>query len=153
MKYTDYLKKLKGFSSKTIIIYNKYAMMLEHHDLDYKKLYMSLPDYSNNTLRIIVSAMKSYYEFLKDDRKHELTLPKKEEKVKDYITFKEYNDLLKNVNPNCKTRIQLRLIIRLLFETGIRSEELLSIKVDDIYLNQIKINGKGKRERIVKISN
>jgi integrase/recombinase XerD len=48
---------------------------------------------------------------------------------------------------------QKRLILRLLFETGIRASELLSIKKNDVEGNRIKINGKGKRERIVYLSN
>jgi integrase/recombinase XerD len=45
------------------------------------------------------------------------------------------------------------LIIRMLYETGIRSKELLSIHKQDINNNEIIIKGKGGKERIVYLSN
>lgn len=152
MQYTEYLEKIKGFSFKTIEIYNKYAQELEQFDRDYKTMLISKPKYSSNTRRLIVSAIISYYKFLKDERWRELELPKKEVIVKDYIAFDEYKEMLKSINTRTKMGLQKRLVIRLLFETGIRSEELLNIKKKDIDGNEIKIFGKGKRQRIVKIS-
>src|SRR5699024_10000440 len=44
-----------------------------------------------------------------------------------------------------------RLIIEILYSTGIRVSELINIKLSDInfYNNEIKILGKGSKERIV----
>lgn len=152
MKYTEYLEKIKGFSWKTVEVYSKYAHMLETHEKDYKKFLVSLPNYSQNTKRLIISSIICYYKFLNDDRWRELELPKREILVRDYVTYEEYRDILKKINVRTKLSIQKRLIVRLLFETGIRSSELLQIRVQDITSNEIKIFGKGRRQRIVKIS-
>lgn len=152
MKYTEYLEKIKGFSFKTVEIYGRYAQELEFFDRDYRALLLSKPDYSQSTRRLIASAIISYYKFLKDVRWKEIELPKKEIIVKDYITYEEYKNFLLEINQRTKTGLQKRLVIRLLFETGIRSEELLHIQKEDIQGNQIKIYGKGKRQRIVKVS-
>ncbi|PFH83594.1 tyrosine-type recombinase/integrase [Bacillus sp. AFS088145] len=46
-----------------------------------------------------------------------------------------------------------KTMIVLLVETGIRSNELINIKLDDIMSNAIKIHGKGNKDRVVPISN
>lgn len=152
MTYTEYLEKIKGYSFKTVEIYGKYAHELEMFGKDYKALLLSKPDYSQSTRRLIASAIISYYKFLGDDRWKEMELPKKQIIVKDYITFDEYKDFLTKINTKTKTGLQKRLVVRLLFETGIRSEELLHITKNDMNGNEIKIYGKGRRERIVKVS-
>jgi integrase/recombinase XerD len=53
---------------------------------------------------------------------------------------------------NSKKSRRLLLIIRLLYETGIRSNELLSINKQDINNNEIIIKGKGNKERIIYLS-
>lgn len=152
MKYTDYLEKMKGFSYRTIEIYNRWALELKNYNLDYKKLITSLPSYSSSTMRLIISSIISYYKFIGDDRYKELELPKKEIKVQNYITYEEYQKFLQGINNRTQKGMLRRLVVRLLFETGIRSSELLSIKKGDIQGNCIKIHGKGKKERIVKLS-
>lgn len=152
MKYTDYLEKMKGFSYRTIEIYNKWALELRNYNLDYKIMISSLPSYSANTMRLIISSIISYYKYIGDNRYKELELPKKEIKVQEYISFEQYQSFLKSINNKTKKGALRRLVVRLLFETGIRSSELLSIKRNDIQGNWIKIHGKGKKERIVKLS-
>lgn len=54
-----------------------------------------------------------------------------------------------------RSSLQAIAIIELLFATGIRISELCSIETDDINLanTSIKINGKGKKERLLHIGN
>lgn len=152
MNYINYLEKIRGFSFKTIEIYGKYAHTLDYYGLDYKKMLLDLPDYSSNTMRLIISSLISYYKFLNDDRWKELKLPKKVFNHQEYVTFDEYKEILASISQNTKTGRQKRLIVRLLFETGLRSVELLTIRKRDITDNYIKIYGKGKKKRIVRIS-
>ena len=95
----------------------------------------------------MISAIKNYYKFKKDKRYEELEILKKEIIIKDFIKYEEYKKYLKKINFKTKTTFQKRIIIRLLFETGIRSSELLNIKN-----NKIHIFGKGKRQRKVLLS-
>lgn len=46
-----------------------------------------------------------------------------------------------------------KTMLTLLIETGIRSNEMINIRLDDIYTNAIKIHGKGNKDRVVPISN
>lgn len=51
------------------------------------------------------------------------------------------------------SNIRDKLILILLFDTGIRVSELCSIKVNDLAGKHILIHGKGSKERLVYISN
>ncbi|MCR8612943.1 MAG: site-specific integrase [Mycoplasma sp.] len=152
MTYIEYLEKILNFSPKTIEIYTKYANQLKTYKLDYKRMLISLNDISINTKRLIISAIKSYYKFIGDERYKELLLPKKTLIAKDFVSFEEYKLYLKKINRNTKMGFQKRIILRLLFETGLRASELLDLKRAMIQDNRIKINGKGRRERFVFIS-
>ena len=77
--------------------------------------------------------------------------PKKEKKLPEYLNYEEIEKLLNSIEMNKKEGIQERLIIELLYSTGIRVSELVNIKIKDIKIkeNQINILGKGNKERIV----
>jgi integrase/recombinase XerD len=153
MTYIQYLKKIKNYSPKTIKIYSKYYYQLKKYNFNYKKLLLNTNKISINTKRLLIAAIKNYYKFKKDNRYNEIELPKKEIIIKEYIKFDEYKKYLKKINHKTKTGFQKRIIIRLLFETGIRSSELLNIKKKDIKNNKIHIYGKGRKQRKVLISN
>lgn len=108
---------------------------------------------SVNTKRIILSAIKCYLKYIKDERYKEIELPKKEEKVTNYITYDEYRKMLEHLEKNSKRNIKKILLIKLLFETGLRSYEILNIKKENIDNEKIRIFGKGKKERLVFFSN
>ena len=58
-----------------------------------------------------------------------------------------------NLNNHCEARNLT--IFMLLLDTGLRIGELVSIKMEDIHMNEafVKVMGKGKKERIVPIGN
>lgn len=153
MTYKEYLEKIKFFSPKTIDIYLKYSEKLERYQLNYRAVLIEEENTSVNTKRLIISAMKSYYKYLGNEIWRDIELPKKTIVVKEFITYEQYKSYLLKINRNTKTGLQKRIIIRLLFETGLRSSELLQIKKEHIRNNQIKIFGKGRRQRVVSISN
>ena len=147
-KFKEWLLNIKGYSTKTADIYYKYAKHLEKHEKNYLEGMIKYKHTCNNTKRVILSAFKKYYEFIYDDRKNQIFLPKKEKRVQDYVSFDEYKELINFVKNHKTTNISL-IIIRLLFETGIRSSELLNIKTSDVLNNRIRIYGKNRLERFV----
>lgn len=152
MEYIKWLKNIKGYSDKTIEVYSKYAYELEMYSLDYIKMISKYERNTNSTKRLCLSAIKSYYVYLNDMRSKEIELPKKNIVVNDFVTYEQYKDYLISINKKTKTGFQKYLILRLLFETGIRSSELLWITKTNIQGNRIKIKGKGNKERYVFIS-
>ena len=152
MKYKNWLQNIKGYSNKTIEVYEGYAFKLEVMGMNYKKMINTYSDKSNSTKRLVLSAIKSYLIFKNDARASEIQLPKKNIVVSDYVTFNQYKEYLKKINKKTKMGFQKYLIVRLLFETGIRSSELLWITKTNILNNRIKIKGKGNKERFVNVS-
>lgn len=150
--YKNWLQNIKGYSNKTIEIYSKYAFELEVNNLDWKKTINHYSERKNSTKRLVLSALKSYLTFKESKSANEITLPKKIYVVADFVTYEEYRDYLKKINIKTKMGFQKRIIIRLLFETGIRASELLSIYKKDISQNRILIHGKGNKQRYVLLS-
>jgi site-specific recombinase XerD len=67
---------------------------------------------------------------------------------------KEDVDKLLNAWPRSKRRIKERLLIALLVDTGMRISEACSIQKQNVFINshEIKVIGKGKKERLLPIS-
>lgn len=151
-QFKKYIKNIKGFSDKTIDVYIKYINKLSDNFWDYNELLSEIKLNSNNTKRVALSAVKCYYKFTNDKRFEEIELPKKTSKILPYVTYDEYKEMLQKINKNAKKQFMKFIIIRLLFETGIRASELLSIKKNDIKNNSIVINGKGNSQRVVNLS-
>ncbi|TCG10604.1 site-specific integrase [Mycoplasma marinum] len=86
MTYKEHLEKIKNHSSRTVEIYLKYANTLERYERDYKGMLIDTSEISINSRRLMLSAIKSYYKFLKDERYREIELPKKEIIVKDFVS-------------------------------------------------------------------
>lgn len=153
-EFKEYLINIKCYSQKTFLTYKPYIETFIANDLDYICLMNN--NYKNtsaNTKRIILSAIKCYLKYIKDERYKEIELPKKEEKVTNYITYEEYQKMLYYLEANSNKNIKKILIIKLLFETGLRSYEILNIKKENIDNEKIRIFGKGKKERLVFFSN
>ena len=80
-----------------------------------------------------------------------LRLPKKEKKLPHYFEYNELLELFEVPDINTPLGERNRVILELLYATGIRVGELVNIKLSDIQmeLKVIHILGKGNKERIV----
>ena len=171
-EYLDYLEYERKYSLYTVDNYDKditdfkgfliIKKIENFNKVDYQvardymvNLYSK--GYNNKTICRHISSLRNFYKFLLannhvNDNPFELiTNPKIEKKLPNFLY---YNDLEKIMEvPDQKEEIGVRdeLIIELLYATGIRVSELVSIKVKDIDFKekQIRIFGKGKKERIV----
>lgn len=113
------------------------------------------------TIRVKLSALKTYYKYL---MKNELVAQNPMQKIivpkvgKNLPVFVEENqmkylfDVVEFKNDFNDQRS--RLILELLYGTGMRRAELVSIKIEDFdfYKSQLKILGKGNKERLVPIA-
>ncbi|MBD5446128.1 MAG: site-specific integrase [Mycoplasma sp.] len=148
LNFKHWLIDIKGYSLKTVEVYTKYTNILVENNIDYVETMKKYSNTTNNTKRVILSSFKKYYEFINDSRKNEISLPKKEKRVQDYVTHDEYSKIIDFMQKH-KTKSMGLVMIRLLFETGIRSTELLNIKVNDVFKNRLRIYGKNRLERFV----
>lgn len=160
---TAYKNDLISFRDFLIIEYNQ-DDLLEVHYPQIRNWIVSLvdADISNRTINRKVSSLKSFYKFLQKSEqivinplsKHKAL--KTAKKVQVPFTAKEINSVIENVSrENNFTSIRNKLIVELLYSTGIRRIELINIKEKNISLSSgtIKVLGKRNKERFVPILN
>ncbi len=169
-EYITYLEKELNYSSYTTESYkqiiNDYHLYLKQHnsalDIDKKTLFnyqtlLSKLNYSINTINKYLSTIRSYYDYLvsknylKNNIFKQISNPKKEKLLPNFLTYEELNKIFDFIEPKDFLSTRNRLIIELLYATGIRVGELVKIKVNDIDFHNktIKVMGKGSKERIV----
>ena len=108
-----------------------------------------------------ISSLKSFYKFLTQQKvikcNSASNLPnlKVEKRVPVFVEEKKMNFLLDDVDfGNDFAGVRNHLIMSLLYNLGIRRAELINLKVKDIdfHNKNIKIKGKGNKERLIPMS-
>jgi integrase/recombinase XerC len=170
--FYDYLSKEKNYSSNTVIAYKKDVetfqefcrVKFELNNL-LKVTYpiirewiidLSEKELSSLTINRKISSLSKYYDFLIkiNDLKSSPLKNHKRLKVqkKLIIPFSE-DEVLKVVDVFSKNFEGKRnlLIVDMLYSTGVRRDELINIKLNDVLLdeNLVKVLGKRNKERLV----
>ncbi len=104
-----------------------------------------------------ISTLRSYYHFLIEHEEVEnhpflnLPFPKKEKALPTFLYENEIDALFDSLDQSSKMYLRDKAILELLYATGIRASELITLKIDRIDFNYmiIKVYGKGNKERIV----
>lgn len=171
-KFIEYLEYEKGYSKKTIIsyekdlelfnIYLKENKIININSIDYNTIRKYLSNlhekkYEASSISRKISTLRSFFKYNlkeKNIKSNPMTLisnPKKEKKLPKYLNYEEIEKLINSIDTSKPEGIRDKLIIELLYSTGIRVSELVNIKIKDIKIkeNQISILGKGNKERIV----
>lgn len=110
-----------------------------------------------STISRNLAAIKSFYQFLVRERYLDkdpaanLESPKLEKKLPKILTIAEVEELLKQPNNFLPAGMRDKAMLELLYATGIRVSELISLNISDVNLEMgyIKCYGKGSKERIV----
>lgn len=112
----------------------------------------------SSTLRIS-SSIKSYLLFLKNSGNFneeipEMTLPKKPERLPVFLTKEEIDLLLSAPDISTNSGLRDKAMLEMMYSSGLRVSELLSLSLDKISFQQniITVFGKGSKERKVPIS-
>lgn len=170
--YRDYLQYQKNYSFYTVENYCsdivQFLDYLNSESINFKSLqYSDLRFYlmylkdekgeNNSSIDRKLSALRGFYKFLANEgviKNNVFSLVsglKKEKKLPRYFEYNELEELFKV--PDLRTPLgqRNRLILEMLYGTGVRVGELVSIKVSDIDLGSrtILILGKGNKERRV----
>lgn len=178
-QFLDYLAVEKGYSTNTIAAYRndltqfaEYLMNLpaesrpESWDqvdrsriVDYM-LYLKEREYASSTVARKVAAIKSYFHHLKDEGviSEDPTLALESPKVKKHlpkaISVEEIARLLAEpAKSDTPKALRDSALLEVLYATGMRVTELVSLNVSDVDLqaSTLRCVGKGGRERIVPI--
>ena len=170
--YLDYLKYQKNYSDYTITNYKEdileYLSYLKREYLDFKNVeYSDIRFYlmylkdekkdDNSSINRKLSSLRGFYKFLANEKIVKTNVfslvngPKKSKKLPRFFEYNELEELFSV--PDLRTPLgqRDRLILEMLYATGVRVGELVKIKIDDIDFGRknIIILGKGNKERYV----
>lgn len=168
--FLDYLTYEKKYSDYTISNYNKdlddFNSYVTNKRINYKT--MNYSDVSNYLIHLSdlnykpasinrhLSSIRSFYNFMLDKGIVDASPfklvhgPKKEKKLPNYLKYQEFEDLVNSCDDTALGK-RNRMILELLFATGVRVSEAVNMKLIDINFKEreIKVFGKGKKVRIV----
>lgn len=175
--FFSYLENEKRYSPHTIIAYKK---DLSQFQIYLKVFALEMPistalhthirswmvdlvnkGVSTRTINRKLSTLRSYYNFLmkrgkiSKDPTQKILPPKTEKKLPSIIQEAPLGEFLSEEEIGTSfIALRDRLIIELLYSTGMRRSELINLKDLDVdrSLSQIKVLGKGSKERIIPIS-
>lgn len=171
--FIEYLKS-RQVSKNTLVSYERDINQLVVHlnqigkkmidateeDLQNYVVYMQTVGKSNATISRSVASIKAFYKYLLKNKIIEqnitegLVAPKVEKKELSILTPKEVECLLEQPSSSDLKGQRDKAMLEVLYATGIRVTELISIKVSDVNLNSgyIKVKKKNK-ERTIPVGN
>ena len=172
INYLEYLEYQKSYSKYTIKSYKEdiieFLMFCNKERLEYLKIeysdiriyLMYLKETKNDNSASInrkLSSLRGFYKYLvnKNIIKNNIFLlingPKKAKKLPRYFEYNELEELFNAADIKTPKGQRDRLILEMLYATGIRVGELVNIKIEDINKSDRKIIilGKGNKERNV----
>ena len=170
--FKSYLSVEKNFSEHTINAYCSdvvsYILWLNGIscvDVDFNKLreylyFIQRFDYKKTTIARKTASIRTFYKYLFRERYIDtnpaisLSAPKRPKSLPKFLTVDEIEKILNNVKIETPAGFRNRTILELLWATGMRVSELSNLNFGDLNLeeNEIRVFGKGAKERIVLIS-
>ncbi len=169
--FIEYLKNIRKYSSYTVINYS-HDILDFYNFINSKKIaytnvnYNLIKEYlmvlynqklSRNTVARRLSSLRSFYKYLLNNNHVQnnpfklVSSPKKEKRLPKYLGINELEDVFRSIDTSNSLGQRDSIIMEILYATGIRCGELVNIKLKDIDFSkkEIKVIGKGKKERIV----
>jgi len=170
--FIQFLQIEKNYSPHTIVNYeddiNEFVQFLLSENIDalanvqYQdvRLYLTSlyeKQFSRKTIARKISCLRSFYKFLVREKlvlDNPFTLsssPKLEKKLPEYFFEEEMEILFSSCDLNTATGQRDKLLLEILYGTGIRVSECVNIQLSDIdlFLSTILIYGKGNKQRYV----
>ena len=179
-EFYDYLRYQKNYSDYTVKNYIKDILeyyeflnknQFKYNDVNYDKCikYLNFLNDQNQTdenenlsgtdYRICrkLSSLRTFYKYLVLNNKMDVnpfllvSSPKKEKRIPKFINYDNIREIFDIPNLKTKEGQRQRVILEVLYASGVRVSELVSIKLSDIDFNNktILIFGKGSKERLV----
>lgn len=170
--FLAYLEVERNFSSHTILAYDgditSFLIWLCDFPLEevtYAKireyvLFIQKFNYTRTTLARKISAIRSFYKYLYRERAVEinpanaLRIPKRSKSLPKFLTELEIEQILNTIDITTPAGFRNKTILELLYATGMRISELSNLNFENLNLenDEIKVFGKGSKERIVLVS-
>lgn len=170
-EFINYLSVERGLATNTLESYGRdlrqYYQYLGEDQVDLDAvsrstiinylMFLQKQGKATATIARRLAALKAFYQFLvrekriKTDPTANLESPKLEKRLPRVLTVSEVERLLAQPDPSLPAGLRDRAMLELLYATGIRVSELVSLNVEDVNLETgyIRCTGKGSKERIV----
>ncbi|HHV78109.1 MAG TPA: site-specific tyrosine recombinase XerD [Firmicutes bacterium] len=172
-EFIDYLGSEKGLAVNTLESYGRDLKQYQDYlrsdgasiqavsrakVIDYL-LYLQKQGKATATIARRLAALRAFYQFLVREKRldhdptADLESPKLERRLPSVLTVKEVETLLKQPSPNDPAGLRDRAMLELLYATGIRVSELISLDVSnvDLAMQFLRCTGKGSKERIIPV--
>ncbi|MFH4468956.1 site-specific tyrosine recombinase XerD [Vibrio diabolicus] len=170
-QFLDAMWMERGLSENTLASYRNDLMKLltwmEKHR--YRLDFISLPglqeyqsylvdlDYKQTSRARMLSAIRRLFQYLHrekvraDDPSALLVSPKLPQRLPKDISEEQVDALLEAPDPNDPVELRDKAMLELLYATGLRVTELVSLTMENISLRQgvVRVTGKGGKERLV----
>jgi integrase/recombinase XerD len=175
--FVTYLSVEKGLSRNTVDSYfldlSKFQNFLSSKDKEFVSFSradiidfierLRDEDYSIASICRFISSIKGLCKYLiiediiKEDPSENLQAPKKWERLPKSLSISEVRSLLEINslnNQSVPTKIRDHVMFELLYSSGLRVSELVSLKLEDINLEAgfLRVLGKGSKERVVPVN-
>ena len=171
-EFKTYLSVEKNFSEHTLRAYCSdiisFILWLNNEDctkVNFEKLreylhFIQRFEYQKTTIARKTASIRTFYKFMFREKYTDsnpalsLTAPKRPKPLPKFLTPEEVEQILNNVKIDTPAGFRNRVILELLWATGMRVSELSNLNYGDINLeeNEIRVFGKGAKERIVLMS-
>lgn len=170
-RFIEYLKYQRNYSDFTCNNYNKdlneYNSFILSNKINYKNMdyneakeyviYLNKKSDAKSTISRKLSSLRTFYKYLVLNNKAEsnpfllVSSPKKEKRIPKFINYNNMEEILNVPNIKTKEGQRERVILEVLYASGVRVSELVNIKLKDIDFSNknILILGKGSKERLV----
>lgn len=172
LEFIEYIVKNKNASGNTVVSYErdlkKFCTYLTenrnvtdwsqvaHETLDSYLLYMEKKKYAPSSISRSIAAIRAFYQYLVKQKQvtvnpaEGLKPPKTEKKLPEILSVEQVTALLNQPDRKTNKGIRDRAMLELLYATGIRVSELISLRIGDVNLKQeyIICNDRNK-ERVI----
>ena len=167
--FLDYLKIDKKYSPNTIksyqsdlLIFNNYInkdfKSIKKNDLEHFIEYLTKQNKDSKTIAHNITVLRNLYKFLEveevinENPTFYIEQPKINKTLPTVLSEEEI-DLILDIKLNNKYDYRNKAMLELMYATGLRISELITLKTHDINIDMacVKVMGKGSKERIIPI--
>lgn len=115
---------------------------------------------ANSTVARSLSSIKSFYKYLvlenqvQNNPTSDLETPKIKRRLPDILTIEEVDKLMGQPRVTLPLGLRDRAMLELMYGTGVRVSELLSLQIEDVNTTAgfLRCLGKGRKERIIPVN-
>lgn len=171
-RFSEFLRYEKNYSENTVKSYvrdlHDFENFILREELELNLLHVTRErlgrhfivhlenrGYSDKTKARKISALRSFYQYLMDNKLIEVNIftqiqtPKIARKIPKILEVEEIDLLFKSIDRLDSLGFRNHLLLDMLFSLGLRASEITNVEIKDLSLNQrrILVHGKGSKDR------